>query len=318
MSVSASRTDVTVRFRAMACDVTLRVVEPGPGSDDALARAQDVFGRVERACTRFDPDSPLMRANAAPRSWVTAPDECFAAVREAHRAHIETEGRFDPRVLKTLVAYGYDRSLHFSSGPVAVEPGQGRPSRARGAWRPGLDAARSAVRIGGDPIDLGGIGKGLAVRWASAELANAGSGFLVEAGGDCYAGGLAPDDGGWRVGVEDPAGGATPLAVLDTTDAGVATSSIRIRRWQSGGRTVHHLIDPRTGEAADSGLLAVTVRAADPAWAEVWSKALFLAGRGSLRTLADAHDLQALWVDEDGFVGVSSALRPHLLWQRDR
>ena len=61
--------ETVVRFRAMACEVTLRVVGPSAGADAALDRAREVFERVEQACTRFDPDSPLMRANAAPEEW---------------------------------------------------------------------------------------------------------------------------------------------------------------------------------------------------------------------------------------------------------
>ena len=221
------------RFRAMATDVTLQVVRPGATAQAALGRAEQVFHRVERACTRFVPDSPLMVANATPRGWHEVPEECFAAVSEAARAHLQTDGRFDPRVLRTLQAYGYDRSLAFRSGDVAVDAGPHQPTRARGTWRPGLDAARGAVRIGRDPIDLGGIGKGLAVRWAAAELVGAGAGFLVEAGGDCLAHGVAPDGDGWRIGVEDPAGGSTPLG--------------RPRRHRRRGRDVVHPPAPVDG-----------------------------------------------------------------------
>ena len=36
---------------------------------------------------------------------------------------------------------------------------------------------------------------------------------------------------------------------------------------------------PATGDPGGAGLRAVTVAGSDPAWAEVWSKALFLEGR---------------------------------------
>jgi thiamine biosynthesis lipoprotein len=317
MITSVTRSDASVRFRAMATDVNVQVVHPRASAASALARAEDLFHRVERACTRFDAESPLMLANAFPREWHVVPDVLFAAVSEAARAHRETDGSFDPRVLRTLTAYGYDRSLPFAAGGVDVEAGDERPAAAHGSWRPGLDDARASIRIGRDPIDLGGIGKGLAVRWAAAELGDAGRGFLIEAGGDCYASGASPDADGWRIGVEDPTGGPVPLAVLDATDTGVATSSIRLRKWRAGGKSVHHLIDPRTGEAAETGLLAVTVLGPDPAWAEVWSKSLFLAGRGAMRHLADDQGLAALWVDEDGFVGTSRAMKPRVLWTRD-
>ena len=92
---------------------------------------------------------------------------------------------------------------------------------------------------------------------------------MIEAGGDCCLAGDGPCNAGWQVAVEDPTGGATPVAVLSLSDLGVATSSVRIRHWQVGGRSVHHLIDPRTGEPAEGGLACVTVAGPDPAAAEV-------------------------------------------------
>jgi thiamine biosynthesis lipoprotein len=139
--------------------------------------------------------------------------------------------------------------------------------------------------------------------------------YLITAGGDCHCAGVAPDGAPWRVGVEDPRGSTEPLAVLSLSDRACATSSIKVRRWLAGGRRVHHLIEPRTGEPGGRGLLAVTVVDADPASAEVWSKALFLAGHHDFGGLAAKRHLAALWVDRDGRVGCSPALRPSLLWQ---
>jgi thiamine biosynthesis lipoprotein len=313
--------DVVRTFRSMASDVTFRVVGPSPSSAQALDRAEAVFVRVASSCTRFDSTSALMRANARPRAWHTVPDELFAAIRAAAEAYVLTDGVFDPRVLEVLQSWGYDRSLPFRSGPVSVSASETKStSRAPGRrrWRPRFDEARSAVRIGPVPIDLGGIGKGLAVRWAAEALTGAGRAVLVEAGGDLHAAGAGPDGTGWLVSVEDPRGGPDPVVVLRLVDQACATSSVRVRHWQVDGRDVHHIIDPRTGQPGDGGLQAVTVVDPDPAQAEVWSKTLFLAGRGRVRSLADEHGLAALLVDSDGEVGLSAAMRPHVVWQASR
>jgi FAD:protein FMN transferase len=261
-----------------------------------------------------------MRANAAPRRWHTVPPELLAALEEAYEAHVTTGGAFDPRVLRRLQEWDYDRTLPFQSGDVSVadsaQSGAGRRPPRR-SWKPRFDCTAGAVRIGRDPVDLGGVGKGLAVRWAAEALAGSGAAYLVEAGGDLFAAGAGPEGEGWRVGIEDPRNGPDPVAVLRLEDLGCATSSIRVRHWRVGGREVHHIIDPRTGEPADSGLLSVTVVGPDTARAEVWSKALFLAGRGRVRQLADELDIAALLVDDDGVVGVSRAMRHHLVWQAD-
>jgi thiamine biosynthesis lipoprotein len=313
--------DLSCTFRSMGTDVTLRVVGASSDAEAALGHAQHLVEQVAATCTRFDTASPLMRVNADPRSWHEVPPELYDALREAADAYLDTDGRFDPRVLEVLLAWGYDRSLPFASGQVVVtsDPAANRPRPpGRRRWQPRFDPRRRAVRIGPVPVDLGGIGKGLAVRWAAQALADSGVATLVEAGGDLQAAGPGPDGAGWLVAVEDPRGGPHPVAVLSLTDLGCATSSVRLRHWQVDGRPVHHLVDPRTGDPADTGLLAVTVVGPDVARAEVWSKALFLAGRGQVRRLADERGIAALLVDTDGVVGVSRALRPHLRWQADR
>ena len=136
---------------------------------------------------------------------------------------------------------------------------------------------------------------------------------LLEAGGDLMAGGRGPDGAAWQLGVEDPAGG-DDLAVIAVSDQAVATSSIGVHRWALDGRVVHHLLDPRTGEPADGGLVAVTVAGPDPAWAEVWSKVLFLGGQEAIAGEARSRGLAAWWVSADGALEMTAAARALTIW----
>ena len=103
--------------------------------------------------------------------------------------------------------------------------------------------------------------------------------------------------------------------MLHVTDGAVATSSTLVHRWTAAdGRAVHHLIDPRTGEPGGAGLLAVTVAGPDPAWAEVWSKSLFLCGRDGIAALARTRGLAAWWVDADGRLEMTAAARARTIW----
>ncbi len=311
--------ELAVGFRAMATAVTIRARRPDPRGgtgelQESIRGARQVFASVEAACTRFDPQSALMRANARPTEPSRVPEVCFDALREALFAYRLTGGRFDPRVLRDLLALGYDRTLPFNSGAVRVTRGPVAPRPPLPPWEPVLDERTCEVVLGALPVDLGGIGKGLAVRWASEVLARRAPDHLVDAGGDCYCAGTAPDGGSWRVAVEDPFGGGEPRAVLSLRDRACATSSTRLRRWMAGGRPVHHLLDPDSGRPGGKGLQAVTVVGPDPARAEVWAKVLFLAGRREVADLADRHGLAALWVDDAGTVGWTPTIAPLICW----
>ncbi len=343
-SVEVTDGVVVGRVRAMASTVTVRAIgrsgraacryaglqrdgEPrgrsaagsAAGSADAavveaVGRALDVFETVAVACTRFDSASPLMVANDEPGRWHDLPEVCASAIAEAHAAYLRTDGRFDPRVLEDLVGLGYTASLSFTPGAASAPDGRARRRVVPPPWQPRF-RGRGHVHLGGRPVDLGGIGKGLAVRWAAEALRSVSDDHLVEAGGDCTCRGRAPDGGPWRVGVEDPTGGAAPVAVLELTDVSCATSSVRLRRWRAGNRVVHHLIDPRTGLPGGPGLTAVTVVAPDPAEAEVWSKALFLSGRAAIGEEAARRELAALWVTTDGVAACSRPMSRYLVWQ---
>lgn len=312
--------DVIHRFQAMASEVTVRVIDPMRDPSDAVTAVEGIFRDIERSCSRFDDSSDLMRANARPDEWTEVAPSCFAAIELAYAAYERTEGAFDPRVLRTLTAMGYDRSLDFTAGGVSTSAGELPESWAIEPWRPEFDHAASRVRLGGTPIDLGGIGKGYAVRCGIEALAGLGRAALVEAGGDLatYGDGPAREAGetrAWRAAVEDPRDSDQPIAVLDVSDAAVATSSIKLRNWRAGSREVHHLIDPRTGQPAASGLRSVTVVDDDPAWAEVWTKAAFLQGAAAIAGFVDGAGISALWVDDNGTLHSSTSLRRRILWE---
>ena len=140
------------------------------------------------------------------------------------------------------------------------------------------------------------------------------AGALLEAGGDLVAWGAAPQPGPWLVGIETP-GAADEIAVLAVDGGAICTSSTAVHAWTAAdGRAVHHLVDPRTGEPGGDGLRSVTVAGPDPAWAEVWSKTLFLAGAVGIGARARSLGLAAWWIRDDGRLEMTPAARPRTAW----
>ncbi|HYL41666.1 MAG TPA: FAD:protein FMN transferase [Candidatus Binatus sp.] len=310
--------------RAMASPLRLQVAgePPEPLVDAAWAEVVDEFEATEQALSRFRSTSEIHRVRLAGGHAQEPSRRLVAALVAADRARRMTRGRFDPRVLPDLERLGSTAAEVPVEIASSTRPDSGRRLLRRAARRGPLE-----VPV---PVDFGGIGKGLALRWAARRAARvlAGRPFLLEAGGDIVGSG-APGADGWRIGIEDPGAGpedtapgpgeSGPIVVVELPrDVGaVATSSIRRARWLApDGRLVHHLIDPLTGEPGGDGLLAVTVAGRDPAWAEVWSKSLFLERRDGIASVARARGLAAWWVTAGGAVEMTPAARLRTIWVR--
>jgi FAD:protein FMN transferase len=272
----------------MGTDVELLV--DAEDAEHALEAAEAELHRLEALLSRFRPGSELSRLNDH-GSLEPGPD-LLEVVELALLARIRTGGRFDPTVHDALVAAGYDRSfeLVLADGPAAA------PAPCGGSVL--VDERRITLEPG-VRLDLGGIGKGFAVERAAVVLAAAGP-CLVNAGGD-----LAVRGGSWPVGLETADGQLT----LELDRGAIATSGRDRRRWRRNGHEQHHLIDPRTGAPAESHLLRVTVVASDAVEAEVWAKALFLAGEDAAAAEADELGLPSVLVTADGRTRLAGGLR---------
>jgi len=266
-------------FPAMGTTVELLV--DADEADAALDAAEGEFHRLEAALSRFRPESELSLLN---RTGSVDPSPDLRRVVElALDGRQRTGGRFDPTVHDALVAAGYDRSFE------QVPPDA--PERSAGAACGGSVAVGERIELApGVRVDLGGIGKGYAAERAAELLALAGP-CLVNAGGD-----VAVRGGSWPVGVQTHDGTLS----LELTAGGLATSGIDRRRWRRGGNELHHIVDPQTGVPAQTDLLRITVVAADLVEAEIWGKALLIAGACAAEAEAEVRRLPAVIVTRDG------------------
>ena len=113
--------------------------------------------------------------------------------------------------------------------------------------------------------------------------------------------GLPEGETSWPIGLENPLDPDQDLAVLHVHPGAIATSSIAKRKWLQDGQIQHHLIDPRTGKPAETDWLSVTVTAPHAAEAEVFAKALLIAGsNGAHKVLFDSQKMAYIAVDKYG------------------
>ena len=275
----------------MGCSVDVVIVG---GSPDLLDVARTSIDHLERRWSRFKPDSDISRLNHAAGSTVHIDPATVVLLKAMPDGWRATRGAFDPTLLAPLVGLGYAASW---SDPTVVT------SLPHGALLRGdlsqmsIDPMHNLATIPvGMCLDAGGIGKGLAADVVVGYLLDAGAGGAsVSIGGDVAVGGLAPQDGGWLIGVADPMDLEMETDQLTMVGGGTATSGTLRRRWHDDdGSPVHHLLDPATGRSTqhDREIVAVTVVAGTAAWAEVWTKAVMVRGAALLVAL-DQYGLGA-------------------------
>jgi FAD:protein FMN transferase len=153
---------------------------------DALAPArtavESVLDALDRACSRFRPDSDLERVNRAGGAPTRVDGVLIEALAVALDAARVTGGLVDPTVGAAMEAIGYDRDL------AQVPPdGPARAPVPAGAWRsvrvdPVLETVTAPPGV---KLDLGATAKAWAADRAAERAAAAahGAGVLVNLGG---------------------------------------------------------------------------------------------------------------------------------------
>ena len=114
-------------------------------------------------------------------------------------------------------------------------------------------------------LDLGAIGKGYAVERAAEVLREVGVTSALLHGGTStvQAIGQPPGEEFWKIAIETPSPSKdtppTLLATVPLRDEAMSVSGVVENSFKVGGRTLGHIVDPRTGEPALGTMLAAVV-----------------------------------------------------------
>jgi FAD:protein FMN transferase len=158
----------------------------------------------------------------------------------------------------------------------------------------------AALRRPGQALDLGGIAKGYAADEVKRILLSAGiESALINLGGNIVAMGTRPDGQPWRIGVQNPrAARGEFFAKLAVQDKTIVTSAYNERFFMKDGVLFHHILDPKTGMPAKSGLLSVTAVCKHSIDADALTTAFFVLGPEKGAPLLQAFDATAVFITD--------------------
>ncbi len=262
--------------------VHVRGADTGSGevaADEARSHLLDAHRRLSRFCE----ESELTRLNCDPRDEVPAGLLLRQLAAAVATAGSRSGGLVDATLLDNIERAGYRHSLE-GPGPFSLaEALSSRPQRAPAQPHPSRlwrsieidEDVGTIIRPPGVRIDSGGIAKGLVADLVGDALREHRT-YAVDCCGDIRIGGCAGQERTVRV--DDPFGG-DPVHELRLRDGAVATSGIGRRCWVGAdGAAAHHILDPRSGEPAFTGVVQVTALAPSALLAEVYAKAALLSG----------------------------------------
>ena len=150
-------------------------------------------------------------------------------------------------------------------------------------------------------LDLGSIAKGYAVDQVALLLQKEGfKDYLVEIGGEVYAGGTRKDGKPWRVGVNLPEKGAALDAVYDVValkGMAIATSGDYRNFFEKDGKRFSHILDPKSGYPVANGVVSVSIIAKTCTFADGLATAAMVMGLDRGMSLVESLDgVEALFI----------------------
>ncbi|MCR8629988.1 FAD:protein FMN transferase [Paenibacillus radicis (ex Xue et al. 2023)] len=273
--------------------VTIQVVtrKSKNESEAAIERAFEAFRKVEHACSRFSLDSELMEASRQIKIPVPISPFLFEPLKFALEVAKWTKGIFDPAVGKTMEDHGFNQ--HYLTGETIQSS-----SSVSATYRDVVLNEQDRTLYLQKPlvIDLGGVAKGFAIDLAAHELKQF-EGFVVNAGGDLYAGGVDEKGRKWKIDIQHPEHKEQMIQTVEISNEAVCTSG-SYERKSTLKNGVHHIIDPRSKQSPNEWI-SCSVIAPYAMMADAFSTASFLLGLDRGRTLIEQLDLRGILITSD-------------------
>ena len=159
-------------------------------------------------------------------------------------------------------------------------------------------------------IDLGAVGKGYTGDLIVDILQKNGiKSALLDLGGNIQTIGKKPDGTDWKLGLRSPFDEGN-FAILEISDCAVITSGGYERYFVGDdGETYWHIIDPKTGKPAHSGLISVTIVGKEGQLCDALSTSIFVMGLEKAKNLwKNRDDFDMVLVTENGEIYITEGL----------
>lgn len=151
----------------------------------------------------------------------------------------------------------------------------------------------------GQKIDLGAIAKGYAAdRIIDIYRKNAVKSGFINIGGNVLTLGSKPDGSPWSIGIQNPfESRGKNIGAIRISDGTVVTSGDYVRYFEKDKIRYHHILDPKTGYPANSGIISATIIGKNSMQADALSTGIFILGlKDGMKLVDKIHGVEAIFI----------------------
>lgn len=299
--------------QTQALGTSILIGAQGSESRPALAAAEREIARLD-ALFAYDGEGDIARLNA--EGSITADADTVALLTRAKEISAETDGLYSCTVAPLLDAWRLAASADRAPTDAELAP----LLEKVGDEQIHIDGDRisipEGVRVNVDTIARGYIADRVRKIFSDynldrgfvnldidkARFANGDAGLLEGGGLACFS--TDQRDGAWTISIPNPADPERVIANYQTLNDAVFNAGLYQQTVQSGGRSYRLIIDPRSGEPADTSLASVSVSSKDGPLAAALAEALYVMGKDEAIDFWDDHriDFDAIFIDDTGSV----------------
>lgn len=274
--------------------------------EDLTAISQRIYD-LEKDLSVTREDSQVWAVNHSGGAPVNVGEDFLTLLSLAGELGDRTGGALDVTMYPVVKAWGFTTSDYRIPDDATLS------SLLEHVDYSALTVDGSAVTLPEDmELDLGSIAKGYAGEMAADLLRERGvTSALLNLGGNVQAVGSKPDGSPWRIGVRDPKlDNEGYIGILQLRDQAMVTSGGYERYFEEGGVRYWHIMDPKTGAPARSGLTSVTIVGDKGGLCDGLSTALFVLGlEGALDYWRTYGGFEAILMDDCDNIWVTAGLK---------
>jgi thiamine biosynthesis lipoprotein len=266
-------------------------VEVTSGDKEAAGIVFSEIKRIEDLLSKYNPDSEVSKLNREGK--LKASPETFYIIRKSQEFWSETGGAFDITIAPLVDLWGFTEKKYYVPGKEEIN----KVLELVGMNKIIVNDLNNVVEftLSGMKVDLGAIAKGYSLDCAVKKLQESGiKSCLINAGGQVYCLGDKPRSSldlisyfkegrgkfgsPWKVAVKNPRG-EKAIDYLELKDCSVATSGDYEQYFIKENKRYSHILNPKSGYPADSGIVSVTVIAPSGLIADALSTSIFVLGK---------------------------------------